>query len=164
VRVCDQNGNLLCEFVRQPHVVCVQKGDILSLCVVNPQIAGCTFASVLVALVLEIAHMLGALDRVLPRNLCTGIAGAIVNQQELPVVIGLGECALDRFLNEPLCVQKDDNHGHQRLVAHCAGPDLTDRLGVSSSFKPITMSLPARIALLRMVVVDGILERSIAEA
>ena len=50
-------------------------------------------------------------------NLGAAVGGTVVHQQQFPVRVSLPQYTFDRFLNEPLRVQKDNSDRYQRLVA-----------------------------------------------
>ena len=56
--------------------------------------------------------------RVALGNGCTSIRGAVVYQQQFPRIVCLAEDALERFLQEALCIKEDDNDRDQRHSAH----------------------------------------------
>jgi hypothetical protein len=61
------------------------------------------------SLVLEAAHPVRVLLDIALRKNSAVISRAVIDQQQLPSVIGLSEDADDCFLDVPLGIQKDDD-------------------------------------------------------
>src|SRR5215211_5292157 len=66
----------------------------------------------------QVAHLLGKALCILKCNLRAIVGRAIVHEQELHVIVGLGEDALDRLPDELFGVQEGDDAGNQWLVTH----------------------------------------------
>jgi hypothetical protein len=57
-------------------------------------------------------------SRVVTRDGRAPVAGAVIHQQELPGGIRLDQDTLDRFLDKPLRIPKNDHDGDEGRVTH----------------------------------------------
>src|SRR3712207_6451894 len=87
--------------------------------------------------VLQVAHLLGVPFSIPQGDLGATVGRAVVHQQEFPVIVALGQYALDRFLDEPLLIEEGSDYRDRRLVLHLNSPSRGLRL-------PIAISLAAR--------------------
>ena len=75
----------------------------------KPEVARSTHAAVPMSLVLEAAHPVRVLLDIAVRQNSAAIGRAVIDQQQLPSVIGLSEDAGDCLLDVLLGIQKDDD-------------------------------------------------------
>src|SRR5512133_265044 len=113
-----QDGDLFLENGREPHIIGIQEGDILSCSVREASVARSTLALILVISVLEIGNLSGMLSSVVSGDIAALVGRAIVNQEQFPSVVSLVEDAEDGFLNEPFSIEERDDYGYQWLIAH----------------------------------------------
>ena len=66
----------------------------------------------------QIADLAGMLPGIALRNGGTSIRGPIVYQQQFPRTVCLAEDALDRLVQEALCIKEDDNNRDYRWRSH----------------------------------------------
>src|SRR3712207_5555675 len=111
-----QDRYLLLQLVRQPGVIGVQEGDVLAPSVGYAKIAGSAPSPVLVPRVLQVAHLLGVPLSIPQGDLGATVGRTVVHQQEFPVIVALGQHALDRLLDELLLIEEGSDYRDQRLA------------------------------------------------
>src|SRR5205823_13380684 len=104
LRVRRQDGGLLFQLLRQPDIVGVDEGDVVAARAADAQVACRAHAAVLVAGVVQVAYPGGVQGGVAPGDRSAAVGRAIVDQQQLPVGVGLSEYAGDRLVEVALGV------------------------------------------------------------
>ena len=102
---------LLLQLAGEPDIVGVQKGDVLARRMGVAEIArGADPVSPTVGMA-QVGDATAFVSGVVGGDLRASVGGAIVDEQQLPVRIGLREHALDRLAEERLAVEERQYHG-----------------------------------------------------
>jgi hypothetical protein len=95
--------------VRQPNIIGIKKSYVITLSVMNTQIARGTHAAILVTLIFKIAYFSRIHFCIIQGNCRTVVGGAVIDQQEFPISISLGKHALNRFLKKLFSIEEDND-------------------------------------------------------
>src|SRR5581483_551656 len=118
VWIVSQNSYLLLKFVRHPHVIGIQKSQILALCVIQCQITRSAGPPIHVSSMLEITDAIGVTVGTLACKLRALVRRSIIHQQKLPIDKCLLKDARNCLGKESLCVEEWNYHGDCRFVCH----------------------------------------------
>ncbi len=108
-----QHLHVLGETIRKPKVISVEKRHVLAARELQARIARGTHPSVLVFGVFHVGYPVGVRGRVAPGDPRGAVGGAVVDEDQLPLVIRLREHALDGLTDMRLTVEEDDDAGDE---------------------------------------------------
>ena len=109
VRMRQGERNTALEPFRQPDIVAIEKGHPLAASCADPEIARRTGTAVDVPWMLQIADARAVALSVALGDIRAAVARPVVDQQQLPIVKGLGVDAGHRFSKESLLVEEDND-------------------------------------------------------
>src|SRR6266566_6269068 len=102
----------------QPDVISIKESDIFAFSLGDTEISRGAHAPVFVTGMLQIAYLVRILFCISQSNTMTLVRGAVVDEQEFPVVVGLGEDAFYGFLDESILIQEDNDDRDERSITH----------------------------------------------
>ena len=122
------------ELPGQPDVIGIEQGEVLAPGVLESEVPGGAHPVVAMPRVLQVAHAVRLALGPAAGERAAAVGGAVVDQQQLPVRVGLRDHALDGLIQEALSIQEDRDDRYQRRRAH-ASPRVGD-LGCASQAPP----------------------------
>ena len=106
------------ELPGQPDVVGIEQGEVLAPGIVESEVPGGAHAVVPMPRVLQVANAVRLALGPPAGERGASVGGPVVDQQQLPVGVGLRNHAPDGLIQEALSVQKDRDDRYQRSSAH----------------------------------------------
>ena len=105
-RILFEKSQLAFELVRQPHVVRVEKSNVLTRGLVDGEVVRCAYAAVRVARMFNVTNLTREEPCPSLRQLTAAVTRAVVDQYQFPIRESLCEDAFDRFAEKPFGVQE----------------------------------------------------------
>src|SRR5262245_27071206 len=115
---------LIAEFLRFPKIIRIDEGHELSPCMGKSEIARCAHTAIHPPFMVNVTHGGCKALSIVPRYRGRRLRRSVINENQFEILEILAEHALDRFRDETLAVQEDQNDRDFRY--------LTDRSGIPS--------------------------------
>ncbi len=106
------------ELPGEPDIIGIEQGEVLASSVVQPEIPRRAHPMVAMPRVLQVAHAVRLALGPAAGERTAAVGGAVVDQQQLPVRVGLRDHALDGLIQKALSIQEDRDDRYQRSSAH----------------------------------------------
>ena len=99
----------------KPDIVAIEKGNVFSFGMADPQITGCAHAPVFMVFMFQVGNLFRIFAGIVFCDMGAAITRSVINQQQFPMRIGLGKNAFNGFLDEFLFIEENYDCGDQRL-------------------------------------------------